>query len=75
MKRRPAGEVPQHRGDGEGWIDHAEIVEGDASWLRDVEWLTLWNVSRPSASLHVDEAWLPVLTSDGPGILVWPNSE
>ena len=21
-----------------------------------------------------DEAWVPVLTPDGPGVLVWPNS-
>jgi integrase len=23
----------------------------------------------------LDEAWVPVLTSDGPGVLVWPNSD
>lgn len=23
----------------------------------------------------VDEAWLPVVTPDGPGVLVWPNSD
>lgn len=24
---------------------------------------------------EIDEAWIPVITADGPGILVWPNSD
>ncbi|MGA5819691.1 DUF6210 family protein [Kitasatospora sp. NPDC094028] len=24
---------------------------------------------------EIDEAWVPVLTPDGPGVLVWPNSD
>ena len=24
---------------------------------------------------ELDEAWIPVLTSDGPGVLMWPNSD
>ncbi|MEV4001778.1 DUF6210 family protein [Actinomadura sp. NPDC049753] len=24
---------------------------------------------------EVDEAWVPVITPDGPGVLVWPNSD
>jgi hypothetical protein len=25
--------------------------------------------------VEIDEAWLPVVTPDGPGFLVWPNSD
>jgi hypothetical protein len=24
---------------------------------------------------EIDEAWLPVRTPDGPGVLIWPNSD
>lgn len=24
---------------------------------------------------EIDEGWLPVITADGPGILIWPNSD
>jgi hypothetical protein len=28
-----------------------------------------------SALDELDEGWIPVLTSDGPGVLLWPNSD
>ena len=28
-----------------------------------------------SRILEADEAWIPVITPHGPGVLVWPNSD
>jgi hypothetical protein len=48
---RPAREVAQDRGAGVFWIDHARIVDDDATWLRDAQRLTLWNVQVPPGFL------------------------
>ncbi|HEY6795944.1 MAG TPA: DUF6210 family protein [Kineosporiaceae bacterium] len=29
----------------------------------------------PDRVSEIDEAWVPVLTPDGPGVLIWPNSD
>lgn len=57
-KKKPAREVAQLRGGGEVWIDHAEIVGADAEWMRDAQWLTLWNVTTPPGFLAtLPELW------------------
>lgn len=43
----------------------------DAQGSSEVEFLTL-DENRLD---EVDEAWLPVVTSDGRGVLIWPNSD
>lgn len=45
--RKPAKQVAQIRSEHEVWIDHAKLTESDEVWLRDVRWLTLWNVEAP----------------------------
>ncbi|MCA9625304.1 MAG: hypothetical protein KC731_40055 [Myxococcales bacterium] len=43
--------MAQDRGDGEFWIDHAEIGADDLEWLGRAERLTLWNVLVPEGFL------------------------
>ena len=49
--RRAARDVADLRDGGEIWIDHAAVEARDIEWLRDVEWLTLWNVALPHGFL------------------------
>lgn len=54
----------------------AEAVARIHYWNADPEQPTpsplILDVARAA---EIDEAWLPVTTADGPGILMWPNSD
>jgi hypothetical protein len=51
-----------------------------ASFVENIPW---WDAAENRTHLAVDEArrgetmeaWVPVITSDGPGILTWPNCD
>ena len=59
MKRRaPAREAARWHADGDLWIDHAIVVDSDATWMYDVTRLTLWNVILPERFLsHLPLLW------------------
>jgi hypothetical protein len=52
-----------------------EIVETVGYWAADslVCWPEPLHLDE-SRIAEVDEAWVPVITPDGPGVLVWPTS-
>jgi hypothetical protein len=53
-----------------------EAVEGICYWACDKNDQTPGPLRLDEQSLSdADEAWIPVLTPDGPGVLVWPNSD
>lgn len=49
--RKPADQVARIRSEHEVWIEHAKLIETDEVWLRDIRWLTLWNVTAPPGFL------------------------
>lgn len=49
--RKPAEQVALIRSEHEVLIDHAKLTEPDEVWLRDIRWLTLWNVTAPPGFL------------------------
>lgn len=50
--------MAQDRGQGEFWVDHADITVEDLSWLTRAERLTLWNVRVPPGLLaQLDALW------------------
>jgi hypothetical protein len=53
-----------------------ELVEGIDYWASDALNATPHPLRLDERHLSdADEAWVPVLTPDGPGILVWSNSD
>jgi hypothetical protein len=51
-------------------------VEGIGYWACDGSSETPGPLRLDEQNLRdADEAWVPVLTPDGPGVLVWPNSD
>lgn len=60
--KKSAKAAARHRSAVDIWIDHAEMVDGDESWLGEVERLTLWNVRFPTGFLSRLTAlqWLDV---------------
>ncbi|MFC9973432.1 DUF6210 family protein [Spirillospora sp. NPDC127200] len=51
-----------------------EIVESVSCWSCDEKPYPPLRLDESRAA-ETDEAWVPVLTPDGPGTLVWPNSD
>ncbi|MFD7449532.1 DUF6210 family protein [Kitasatospora sp. NPDC059827] len=66
---------------------HHTWSDGELDRLRDaLRGITYWACDGDTEEPHelrldedrlaeTDEAWVPVLTPDGPGVLVWPNSD
>lgn len=54
----------------------ARIVAGVRYWTSDGRTEEPHALRLDESRMHeVDEAWVPVHTPDGPGVLVWPNSD
>ncbi|OLF18438.1 DUF6210 family protein [Actinophytocola xanthii] len=52
------------------------IVRGVSYWASDGHGEERHDLRLDESRMaEVDEAWVPVLTPDGPGVLVWPNSD
>jgi hypothetical protein len=66
---------------GHQWRDESldrlrEAVQGVCYWACDGLAETPHELQLDDQRLHdADEAWIPVLTPDGPGVLVWFNSD
>ncbi len=68
----------EHDFRGSGRLDDRlrAIVTGITYWASDGLAAEPHALRLDESRLHaVDEAWVPVLTPDGPGILLWPNSD
>ncbi|WP_026413954.1 DUF6210 family protein [Actinomadura oligospora] len=64
------------------WPDEQErarlrdLVEQIRYWTSDGQTDEPHPLKLDAARIHeADEAWIPVLTPDGPGLLLWPNSD